>query len=107
MLGQALGLTDAEFDALQGDSGTSTLFNEKEKAALAWAEAVTRLGDRGVSDEAFEAASAVFNEKQLAELTIAIALMNAYNRMGISFRATPLAVVKYSGQQRSPSRAAS
>jgi alkylhydroperoxidase family enzyme len=68
---------------------------------------VTRLGDRGVSDEAFEAASAVFNEKQLAELTIAIALMNAYNRMGISFRATPLAVVKYSGQQRSPSRAAS
>jgi AhpD family alkylhydroperoxidase len=83
------------------------VFNEQEKAALAWAEAVTRLGDRGVSDEAFEAASAVFNEKQLAELTIAIALMNAYNRMGISFRATPLAVVKYSGQQRSPSRAAS
>src|ERR1700741_584461 len=82
------------------------VFNEQEKAALAWAEAVTRLGDRGVSDEAFEAASAVFNEKQLVELTIAIALMNAYNRMGISFRTTPLAVVKHSAQQRSPSRAA-
>src|SRR5580765_6496681 len=40
------------------------VFNEQEKAALAWAEAVTRLGDRGVSDEAFEAASAVLNEKQ-------------------------------------------
>jgi alkylhydroperoxidase family enzyme len=37
------------------------VFNEQEKAALAWAEAVTRLGDRGVSDDAFEAASAVFS----------------------------------------------
>jgi AhpD family alkylhydroperoxidase len=83
------------------------VFNEQEKAALAWAEAVTRLGDRGVSDKAYEEASAVFNEEQLAELTIAIGLMNAYNRVGISFRATPLAIVKYSGQQRSPSRAAS
>ena len=55
------------------------------KGSARRAEAATRLGDRGVSDEAFEAASAVFNEKQLAELTIAIALMNAYNRMGISF----------------------
>ena len=38
---------------------------------------------------------------------IAIGLVNAYSRVGISFRAMPLAVVKYSGQQRSPSRAAS
>ncbi len=84
-----------------------SVFDEQEKAALAWAEAVTRLGDRGVSDEAFAAASAVFNEKQLADLTIAIGLMNAYNRMAISFRTTPLAVVKHSGKQRSPSRVAS
>jgi AhpD family alkylhydroperoxidase len=84
-----------------------SVFDEQEKAALAWAEAVTRLGDRGVSDEAFEAASAVFNEKQLADLTIAISLMNAYNRLSISFRTTPLAVVKHSAQQRSLSRAAS
>jgi alkylhydroperoxidase family enzyme len=81
-------------------------FNEQEKAALAWAEAVTRLGDQGVSDEAYEAASAVFDEKQLADLTIAIGLMNAYNRIAISFRTTPLTVVKQSAQQRSPSRAA-
>jgi AhpD family alkylhydroperoxidase len=76
------------------------VFDEQEKAALAWAEAVTRLGDRGVSDEAFEAAAAVFNEKQLADLTIAIGLMNAYNRLAISFRTTPLAVAKYSGERR-------
>ena len=77
------------------------VFNEQEKAALAWAEAVTRLGDRGVSDEAFEAAAAVFNEKQLADLTIAIGLMNAYNRLAISFHTTPLTVAKHSGEQRS------
>ncbi len=67
------------------------IFGEEEKAALAWAEAVTRLGDHGVSDSAYEAAAAAFNEKQLADLTIAISLMNAYNRMAISFRATPMA----------------
>jgi AhpD family alkylhydroperoxidase len=67
------------------------IFDEQEKAALAWAEAVTRLGDQGVQDSAYEAAAAAFDEKQLADLTIAISLMNAYNRMAISFRATPVA----------------
>ena len=68
------------------------IFDEQERAALAWAEVATRLGDRGVPDSAFEAAAAVFGEKQLADLTIAIGLMNAYNRMAISFRATPMAL---------------
>ena len=70
------------------------IFDEKEKAALAWAEAVTRLGDRGVPDSAYEAAAAAFDEKLLADLTIAIGLMQAYNRMAISFRATPAAVAR-------------
>ena len=68
------------------------LFDEQERAALAWAEAVTRLGDQGVPDEAFSAAAATFDEKQLSDLTIAIGLMNTYNRMAISFRATPKAL---------------
>ena len=67
------------------------IFNGQEKAALAWADAVTRLGEHGVPDSAFEAAAAMFDQKQLADLTIAISLMNAYNRMAISFRATPAA----------------
>jgi AhpD family alkylhydroperoxidase len=71
-----------------------SIFDEQERAALAWAEAVTRLGDRGVPDSAFEEVAAVFGEKQLVDLTIAISLMNAYNRMAISFRATPLAVAE-------------
>lgn len=75
--------------AAWGEAGK--IFDQHEKAALAWAEAVTRLGDRAVSDGAYEAAAAAFDEKQLADLTIAISLMNAYNRMAISFRATPIA----------------
>ena len=68
------------------------IFDEQEKAALAWAESVTRLGEQGVPDSAYEAAVAAFDEKQLVDLTIAISLMNAYDRMAISFRATPQAV---------------
>ena len=67
------------------------LFDQAERAALAWAETVTRVADSGVPDADYEAAAAVFDQKQLADLTIAIGLMNAYNRMAISFRATPAA----------------
>jgi AhpD family alkylhydroperoxidase len=67
------------------------LFGEQERAALAWAEAVTRLGEHGVADSAYRAAAAVFDEKALVDLTIAISLMNAYNRVSISFRTTPAA----------------
>lgn len=65
------------------------LFSEREKAALAWAETVTRVAHTGVPDEAFQAAASVFNEKELADLTMAIGLINAYNRLAISFRRTP------------------
>ena len=70
------------------------LFSDRERAALAWAETVTRVADTGVPDEAFAAARAVFAEKELVDLTIAISLMNAYNRMAISVRNTPQAVLK-------------
>jgi AhpD family alkylhydroperoxidase len=63
------------------------LFTGRERAALAWAET-------GVPDDTFEAARAFFGEKELADLTIAIGLMNAYNRMAVSFRNTPQAAVK-------------
>jgi alkylhydroperoxidase family enzyme len=48
----------------------------------------------GVPDAAYEAARAVFNERELVDLTIAISLMNTYNRMAISFRNTPQAVME-------------
>ena len=67
------------------------LFDDTERAALAWAETVTRVAETGVPDADYAAASAVFDERRLADLTIAIGLMNAYNRMAISFRAPPAA----------------
>jgi alkylhydroperoxidase family enzyme len=73
------------------------LFSPTERAALAWAESVTRVAETGVPDSAYEAARAVFEEKQLVDLTIAIGLMNAYNRMAISFRNTPQAVLESVG----------
>lgn len=67
----------------------SPLFDERERAALAYAEAVTRLPDQRVADDAYNAASAHFPGKEIADLTIAIAVMNAWNRMAISFRQGP------------------
>ena len=79
---------------LQAWAEAGHLFSERERAALAWAESVTRVSETGVPDEAFEAARAVFQEKELVDLTIAIGLMNAYNRMAISFRSTPQAALE-------------
>src|ERR1700675_1037495 len=71
------------------------LFDERERAALAWAETVTRIAETGVPEEAYEAARAVFEEeRELVDLTIAIGLMNAYNRLAISFRNTPQAALE-------------
>ncbi|GLR94691.1 MULTISPECIES: carboxymuconolactone decarboxylase family protein [Bradyrhizobium] len=77
---------------LQAWREAGNLFDDRERAALAWAETVTRVAETGVPDEAYQAVRAVFEERELVDLTIAISLMNAYNRMAISFRATPAAV---------------
>src|SRR5690242_16202669 len=68
------------------------LFSEREKAALAWAETVTQVAQTGVPDADFQAASAIFSEKELVDLTFAIGVMNTYNRLAISFRNVPEAV---------------
>ena len=67
------------------------LFDARERAALAWSETVTNVAHTGVPDAEFQAARAVFGEKELTDLTIAVGLMNAYNRMAISFRTVPAA----------------
>jgi AhpD family alkylhydroperoxidase len=70
------------------------LFTARERVALAWAETVTRVSESGVPDADYEAASAEFSENELADLTYAIGLTNAFNRFGISFRSVPTAVAK-------------
>ena len=66
----------------------------RERAALAWAESVTRVTESGVPDAVYEAAAAEFNDKELADLTYAIGLMNAFNRFGVAFRSPPAASAK-------------
>ncbi|ANN75787.1 carboxymuconolactone decarboxylase family protein [Bordetella flabilis] len=72
------------------DAGT--LFSQRERVALAWAETVTRVAETGAPDADYEAAAAEFNDKELADLTYAVGLMNAFNRFGIAFRSKPAAV---------------
>ena len=79
---------------LQAWGEAGNLFDARERAALAWAETVTRVAETGVPDEAYQAARAVFEERELVDLTIAIGLMNAYNRLAISFRNTPQAAIE-------------
>jgi AhpD family alkylhydroperoxidase len=78
---------------LQAWREAGDLFDRREQAALAWAESVTRVADTGVPDADYEAARDVFDERELVDLTIAIGVMNTYNRMAISFRNRPQAVL--------------
>jgi AhpD family alkylhydroperoxidase len=70
------------------------VFSTRERVALAWAETVTRVVETGVPDADYEAVAAEFSGKELADLTYAIGLMNAFNRLGVTFRSTPAAVAK-------------
>jgi AhpD family alkylhydroperoxidase len=70
------------------------LFSNRERAALAWAESVTCVAETGVPDADYTAATAEFSDKELTDLTYAIGLMNAFNRLGVTFRATPAAAAK-------------
>lgn len=67
------------------------LFDARERAALAWAESVTRVAETGIPDADYAAAKAVFSDKELADLSYAIGLMNAFNRLGVAFRMVPAA----------------
>ena len=63
-------------------------FSRRERAALAWTEALTTITE-GVSDEVYAQASAEFSEKELTYLTSAIASINVWNRFGAAYRWTP------------------
>jgi AhpD family alkylhydroperoxidase len=71
-------------------------FSSRERAALAWTEALTLLAS-GVSDEVYAEASREFSEKELAYLTSAVASINVWNRFGAAFRWTPPARQKTVG----------
>lgn len=63
----------------------SPLYSERERAALAWAEALTRLPDGGASDAVYDAMAAQFSKEEQVKLTMTIAIINAWNRFGAGF----------------------
>jgi AhpD family alkylhydroperoxidase len=69
------------------------VFDDRERAALRWAESITRVAQTPVPDDDYQAISAVFGEKEIVDLTIAIGLMNTFNRIAISFRRPPKAAL--------------
>jgi AhpD family alkylhydroperoxidase len=67
----------------------TSFYSDKERAALAWAEAVTRISADAVSDELFAEARRHFDEKSLVDLTLAIIAINGWNRLALPFRSEP------------------
>lgn len=75
----------------------STLFSDRERAALEWTEAVTKLGEHGISDEVYNRVKQQFSDKDLSDLTFAIGMINFWNRLSIGFKAVPGSADKFFG----------
>jgi hypothetical protein len=98
VLGQALGLTGAEFEALQGDDyGISALFNEREKAVLAWAEAMT-LNTAKRDGKPWDEMRRLFTDAEIVEISLITGMFNMINRLNDSFR-TELESEEYNRRQ--------
>lgn len=68
-------------------------FSDRERAALAWTEIVTQVATTHVPDDAYDDARTAFSERELADLTLAIGVINTYNRLAIAFRRPPDSLV--------------
>ena len=64
----------------------SELYTARERAALAWAETLTRIAESHAPDAAYEEAQSVFSDDELVALSIGVAMINAWNRLAIGFR---------------------
>ncbi|MBD8495961.1 carboxymuconolactone decarboxylase family protein [Pseudomonas syringae] len=75
----------AKLDCLAGWR-ISELFDARERAALAWAETLTYISDKGAPDELYEPLSSHFSDAQVSDLTLAVSLMNAFNRLAVGMK---------------------
>jgi AhpD family alkylhydroperoxidase len=66
-------------------------YSPRERAALAWTDAVTRIADTHAPDDTYEALRQHFSEKEIADLTLVVGMINLWNRLAISFRNQPAA----------------
>ena len=85
---RAAGETEQRIYALSAWRETP-FFTDRERAALEWTEAVTRLADRQVSDELHRRVSAHFTDDELVALTFGVVVINCWNRLAVSFGAVP------------------
>ena len=85
---RALGETEQRIYALSAWRETP-FFDLRERAALSWTEALTRLEPSAVTEALFEQVHAQFNDRELSDLTLAICSINAWNRFGVSFAPVP------------------
>ena len=73
----------------------SPLFSERERAAFAWVEAVTRIANAGVPEELYQATLKQFSEEELVKLTVATGMISTWNKLCVSFHAVhPVAAAK-------------
>jgi len=83
---RAAGETEQRLFLLDAWREAAHLYTERERAALAYTEAVTRLPSNHVPDDVYAAAKAQFNDAELVILTLAITAINSWNRMNIAFQ---------------------
>jgi AhpD family alkylhydroperoxidase len=82
---RALGETEQRIYALNAWRETP-FYTERERAALEWAETVTRVGDTHVPDDAYQHVRSQFSEDEVVALTFAVVVINGWNRLAVSFR---------------------
>jgi AhpD family alkylhydroperoxidase len=85
---RALGETEQRLYALNAWSETP-FYSERERAALEWTEAITQISETHAPDDVYERVSKQFKPEELANLTLAIATINGWNRLCIAFRVMP------------------
>jgi AhpD family alkylhydroperoxidase len=85
----AAGERHERLHVLAGWREAPTWFDERERAALAFAEAVTQIGPHGVPDEVFDAAAEEFSESELGALLFVVMTVNAWNRLAVTSHMSP------------------
>jgi AhpD family alkylhydroperoxidase len=83
---RARGETEQRIYMLSAWREVPHLYNARERAALAWAEAATRLTNQDVPDEVYTHAREEFSETELAQLTLSVVAINGWNRLNVAFR---------------------
>ncbi|HWG17842.1 MAG TPA: carboxymuconolactone decarboxylase family protein [Acidobacteriaceae bacterium] len=86
---RAIGESERRLYSLDAWRENEELYNQRERAALAWCEAMTKITEGHVPDAVYDELTQVFNEKEIADLTLAVAAINSWNRIAIGSRMVP------------------